>query len=60
VAGVVSALEQAGGTVQSIEFEEQAGRRQLSLAVDFPPGVRETAVAKLSEVEHVTGARWGR
>jgi putative Mg2+ transporter-C (MgtC) family protein len=60
VAGVVAALEHAGGKVRSIEFEEQGGRRQLAVEVDFPPGARDLAVAKLAEIEHVTGARWSR
>jgi len=60
VGNVVDALEKVGGKVQSIEFEERGGQRSLSLEVEFPPGAREAAVARLSEVEHVTGARWGR
>ncbi len=58
--GVSGALENAGGKVRSIEFEEEAGKRRLALEVDFPPGARDLAVAKVSEVEHVTGARWSR
>ena len=60
VGWLLAALEGAGGKVRSIEFEEEAGKRQLALEVDFPAGARETAVAKLSDVEHVTGARWSR
>jgi len=60
VGNVVDALEKVGGKVQSIEFEERGGQRSLALEVEFPPGAREAAVARLSEVEHVTGARWGR
>ena len=60
VAGVVTALENVGGTVQALEFKERGGRRELALEVEFPPGARQAAVAKLAEVEHVTGARWSR
>ena len=60
VGNVVDALEKVGAKVQSIEFEERGGQRSVALEVDFPPGMRETEVARLSEVEHVTGARWSR
>ncbi len=56
---VIGTLERVGGTVRSIEFEEAAGARRLMLDVDLPAGTREAAVARLAEVEHVTGARWG-
>ncbi len=46
--------------MHSIEFEEAEGQRRLTVDVDLPSGTRDAAVAKLSEVEHVTGARWGR
>ena len=60
VGEVVGTVERIGGTVHSIEFEESDGRRRVALDVDLPSGARDAAVAKLSEVEHVTGARWAR
>jgi putative Mg2+ transporter-C (MgtC) family protein len=60
VGDVIDTLEKVGGKVRSIEFEEAAGTRRLMLDVDLPAGTRDAAVTKLSEVEHVTGARWGR
>jgi putative Mg2+ transporter-C (MgtC) family protein len=57
---VVRTLEQAGGTVESIGFEEESGRRRLVLEVDLPKGDDDLAIAKLSELEQVTGARWSR
>ena len=59
VGDVIGTLEKVGGTVRSIEFEEIAGARRLMLDVDLPAGTRDAAVTKLSEVEHVTAARWG-
>lgn len=60
VTSVVAALENVGGTVRSLEFEEREGRREVAVEVDFPSGSRDAAVARLSEVEHVTGVHWGR
>jgi putative Mg2+ transporter-C (MgtC) family protein len=57
---VIGTLERVGGKVHSIEFEESEGQRRLALDVDLPVGTRDKAVVRLSEVEHVTGARWGR
>jgi putative Mg2+ transporter-C (MgtC) family protein len=57
---VVRTVEQAGGTVESIGFEEDDGRRRLVLEVDLPKGDDDLAIAKLSELEQVTGARWSR
>ena len=60
ISDVVGTLEKVGGKVRSIEFEEAGKKRRLLLDVDLPAGTRDAAVAKLAEVEHVTGARWGR
>jgi putative Mg2+ transporter-C (MgtC) family protein len=61
VGDVIGTLERVGGKVHSVEFEEAPGQqRLLTLEVDLPAGTRDAAIAKLSEVEHVTGARWGR
>jgi putative Mg2+ transporter-C (MgtC) family protein len=60
VGEVIGTLERLGGRVHAVEFEEAEGQRRVSLAVDLPAGTRDGAVAKLSELEHVTGARWGR
>ena len=60
ISDVLGTLERVGGKVRSIEFEEAGGKRQLMLDVDLPAGTRDAAVTRLAEVEHVTGARWGR
>ena len=60
VGDVIGTLENVGGKVHSIEFEAAEGQRRLTVAVDLPSGTRDAAIAKLSAVEHVTGARWGR
>ena len=60
VGDVLGTLEKVGAKVHSVQFEQVDGqRRLLTLEVDLPTGTRDAAVAKLSEVEHVTGARWG-
>lgn len=57
---VVRTLEHAGGTVESIGFEEEGGRRRLLLEVDLPKGAGGEALARLAELEQVSGARWNR
>ena len=55
---VVTSLEKAGGSGRSIGFEEAEGHRRLALDVLFPVGGWDTALVKLSQIQHVTGARW--
>jgi putative Mg2+ transporter-C (MgtC) family protein len=58
-ASIVAALEGLGGRVQSFELAEEEGRRRMALELDIERR-REDVVARLSELDQVLGARWGR
>ena len=57
---VLAALEDMGGKVELVELDEAEGRRLMEVDVRFPHGERERSVARLSQLEHVVRARWGR
>jgi putative Mg2+ transporter-C (MgtC) family protein len=58
--GVLELLESLGARVESFDVEEEEGRRRVALDVDVPRGVRSLVVMRLSAIEQVLGARWGR
>jgi hypothetical protein len=55
----VTAVEQLGARLHTLEISQEADRRNVLLDVELPKGAEATeVVAKLADVEHVLGARW--
>jgi putative Mg2+ transporter-C (MgtC) family protein len=56
---LVTAVEQLGVKLHTLEISQEGDRRNVLLDVELPKGAEATdVVAKLAEVEHVLGARW--
>jgi hypothetical protein len=56
---VIDEVERAGARLEGIEVSEEGDRRRLELDVALPPGTQVPAlVARVADVEHVTGVRW--
>ena len=56
---LVTAVEQLGAKLHTLEISQEGDRRNVLLDVELPKGTEATdVVAKLAEVEHVLGARW--
>ncbi len=56
---VIDAVQRLGGSVASVEIAQTNGVRSVELGAEFEHGERDRAVARLSELERVVGARWG-
>ena len=56
---LVTAVEELGVKLHTLEISQEGDRRNVLLDVELPKGAEATeVVAKLAEVEHVLGARW--